>query len=145
MVHNSIAGCLSFHPMAQCVVHALKGLAEVTKNIIFFSMGPKLRHPAVTKIGRIITPGALRAHAAAGVGNLATVASTLQFPYRQYHKVFPCVQVRLRVLKGIACHLHVTPASSHASPEHSRHLRATLVAAPVLFAHAFGPNHMEKT
>ena len=50
------AGCLSFHPMAQCVVHALKGLAcraspsrarRGHKNIICFSMGPKLRHPAV--------------------------------------------------------------------------------------------------
>ena len=73
------ARCLSFHPMAQCVVHALKGLAcrarvtlslrqarlprtvnsaqcsrrlrsthaEVTKNITLFSLGPKLRHPAV--------------------------------------------------------------------------------------------------
>ena len=74
--------CLSFGPMTQCVVHALKGLAcrarvtpasshashckqgsaltstraaapvllahaEVTKNIILFSMGPKLRYPAV--------------------------------------------------------------------------------------------------
>ncbi len=77
-----IAGYLSVHPMAQCVVHALKGLAcraSVTspcspashcsaltspslhtrgcaspsrthrghKNKIFFSMGPKRRHPAV--------------------------------------------------------------------------------------------------
>ena len=78
------AGYLSFGPMAQCVVHALKGLAcrahvtpasspashckqcsaltspsphvrgcaspsralaEVTENIIYFSMGPKLRYP----------------------------------------------------------------------------------------------------
>ena len=41
------AGYLSFHPMARCVVHALKGLAcrapallahtEVTKNLIFFN------------------------------------------------------------------------------------------------------------
>ena len=51
------AGYLGFHPMAQCVVHALKGLAcrapvllahaEATKNIIYFQMGPKLRHPPV--------------------------------------------------------------------------------------------------
>ena len=51
------AGYLSFHPRAQYVVHALKGLAcrapgllahaEVTKNIIFFSMGPKLKYPTV--------------------------------------------------------------------------------------------------
>ena len=48
------AGYLSFHPMVQCVVHALKGLAcrapvllalaDVTKNIKYFSMGPKLRY-----------------------------------------------------------------------------------------------------
>ncbi len=37
------AGCLSFHPMAQCVVLAL----GVTKNIKLYSMGPKRRHPAV--------------------------------------------------------------------------------------------------
>ncbi len=56
------AGYLSFGPMAQCVVHALKGLAcraspsrkhaEVTENIKYFSMGPKLRHPAVHGEGR---------------------------------------------------------------------------------------------
>ncbi len=49
------AGYLSVHPMAQCVVHALNGLAcrapvllahaEVTKN----STGPKLRYPAVPR------------------------------------------------------------------------------------------------
>ena len=55
------AGCLSFYPMAQCVVHALKGLAcrarvtpasspvlhahaDVTKSIQYFSMGPKLNY-----------------------------------------------------------------------------------------------------
>ena len=27
IVHPGTAGCLSFHSMAQCVVHALKGLA----------------------------------------------------------------------------------------------------------------------
>ena len=82
--------CLSFGPMAQCVVHALKDLAcharvtpasspashckqcsaltarrlrftravapvllahdEVTENIKYFSMGPKLRHPAVLQL-----------------------------------------------------------------------------------------------
>jgi hypothetical protein len=51
------AGCLSFHPMAQCVVHALKDLAccapvllahaDVTKKHHIFSMGPKLRRPPV--------------------------------------------------------------------------------------------------
>ena len=67
-------GHLSFHHMAQCVVHALKGLAcharatparltppslharscaspsracKGHKPVLFFSMGPKLRHPAV--------------------------------------------------------------------------------------------------
>ena len=82
-------GCLSFHPIVQCVVHALKGLAcraRVTpasspashceqcsaltspalhargcaspsrahrgnENIKYFSMGPKLRHPAVCAYG----------------------------------------------------------------------------------------------
>ena len=39
-------------------------------------------------------------------------------------------------LKGLACSARVTPASSHARPRHSRHLRSTLVVAPVLFAHA---------
>ncbi len=48
---------LSFGPMAQCVVHALEGLAcrapvllahaEVTENIKYISMGPKLRYPEV--------------------------------------------------------------------------------------------------
>ncbi len=46
---------LSFGPMTQCVVHALKGLAchapgllahdELTKNRILFSMGPNLGTP----------------------------------------------------------------------------------------------------
>ena len=54
--HQATAGCLSFHPLAQCVVHALKAHAcrapvllapaEVTKHNIF-SMDPMLRHPAV--------------------------------------------------------------------------------------------------
>ncbi len=54
---HSTAGCVSVHPVAQCVVHALKGLAcrapvllahaEVTENIKYFSMGPKLRYPPV--------------------------------------------------------------------------------------------------
>ncbi len=51
------AGYLNFGPMAQCVVHALKGLAcrapvllahaNVTENINILSMGPKLRYPTV--------------------------------------------------------------------------------------------------
>jgi hypothetical protein len=79
-------GYLSFGPMAQCVVHALKGWlaarvslrqarlprtaqrsrrlrstraaatvllahANVTKNIKYFSMGPKLRHLTVPALG----------------------------------------------------------------------------------------------
>ncbi len=53
------AGYLSFHPMAQCVVHALKGLAcralgllthaEVTRYTICFSIGPKFWYPVVLR------------------------------------------------------------------------------------------------
>ncbi len=53
------AGYRSFYPTAQCVAHALIGLAchtpvllahaEVTKNIIFL-MGPKLRYPTVVAV-----------------------------------------------------------------------------------------------
>ncbi len=93
------AGCLSFHRMAQCVVHALKSLAcrapvtpasspashckqrsaltplrstraaapvllahaEVTENIKYFSMGPKLRYPTVLHacVGFVISDGFL--------------------------------------------------------------------------------------
>ena len=59
--HTGTTGYLSFHPMAHCVVHALKGLAcrapvllahaEVAKNV-FFSMDPRLRHPTVSKYTR---------------------------------------------------------------------------------------------
>jgi hypothetical protein len=52
---SATTGTQCFGPLAQYVVHALKGLAcrarvtlahaEVTKNIIFSSMGPKHRYP----------------------------------------------------------------------------------------------------
>ena len=62
--------------MAQCAVHALKGLAcrapvllvhaEVTENIKYFSIGPKLRHPAVPTscdpAGYVLLPGEGRLH-----------------------------------------------------------------------------------
>ena len=52
-MHDCVTlGYLSFHPMAQCVVHVLKCLAcrapaEVTKNIIFFQSVQNLGTPAV--------------------------------------------------------------------------------------------------
>ena len=71
----------------------------------------------------------------------------------------PDAHVRMRARKGLASRACVTPASLQASclaasvslrlgpsrVRRSRRLRATLAAAPVLFAQAFGPNHMEKT
>jgi hypothetical protein len=55
----------------------------------------------------------------------------------------------MRAHKIMACCSRVTSASSHASPEqrarHSRRLRATLAAAPVLFVRAFGPCRLKKT
>ena len=55
-------------------------------------------------------------------------------------KVFsPNAHVRMHVLKGLACHAGTQAAASLHRParaRRSRRLRATLAAAPVLFAHA---------
>ena len=47
---------------------------------------------------------------------------------------FPYARVRMHALKGLACRVRVTLA---AWARHSRRLRATLAAAPLLFALAF--------
>ena len=60
-----VDGITGFGPMAQCVVHALKGLAcraspscacQGHKNIILFSMGPKLRYLPVLFAGCYACP-----------------------------------------------------------------------------------------
>jgi hypothetical protein len=57
----------------------------------------------------------------------------------------PYAHVRMRARKGLASRARVTPASSHALPHSNYRLLAALVAAQVLFAHAVGPCHMDKT
>ena len=59
------------------------------------------------------------------------------------HPIFsPYAHERMRALKGLARRARVTLASWHASPCSGA---TTLEAAPVFFAHAFGPCRTKKT
>ena len=62
---------------------------------------------------------------------------------------YACARMYQYALKGLTCRAYVTPASSPAVPasrvRRSRHLLAKRAAAPVLFAPAFCPCHMEIT
>jgi hypothetical protein len=70
-----------------------------------------------------------------GLPPTAPAAGNTRFLYHQYCMASPCAYVRMHALKGLVCRAH----ARHASPclgEALTALRATLAAAPVLFAHA---------
>ena len=77
-------------------------------------------------------------------GNQASMCAT------DTHMFYPHVLVRMHALKGLAClACHSSKLACLALLERgglrrSHRLRATLAAAPTLFAHTFGPYHMEK-
>ncbi len=93
-------------------------------------MGPKLRYPTVHTYSKYIHEY-IHTHAYIHI-------HTYTWSYKQpgrFEKAWLATRVSLR----LACMPH--PARAR----RSRRLRATLAAAPVLFAHTIGPFHMEKT
>ena len=133
------AGYLSFGPMAQCVVHALKGLAcrarvtPASSPASHCKQCSALTSPSLHARGCASPSRACKGHRKQNIFQWVQNLGTPRY-------LCACAAENVHPLEGLACRKRVAPASSPAAPasrvRRSRRLRSTLAAAPGLLAHA---------